>query len=234
MPPLQGKFILRFVVYWNFTRILYGAVQCKRLVVYINHLPETIIKDFRQPVTYLIPSILISAAMMALYVAIYQCWIEERYPRRKAAAWALFFSYGLVLMQTIRYCVLTGFLCSCMVGLSQFITQHGYCQLDDAVTNTTGMFVGWPMLRALERGVDEIEHVNIPVGTSDFAEVRQKDFYYVDKTGLIEELMRTPSTKVTLITRPRRFGKTLGMSMMAEFFDIRKNSGSLFRGAVCF
>ena len=88
MPPLQGKFILRFVVYWNFTRILYGAVQCKRLVVYINHLPETIIKDFRQPVTYLIPSILISAAMMALYVAIYQCWIEERYPRRKAAAWA--------------------------------------------------------------------------------------------------------------------------------------------------
>lgn len=72
--------------------------------------------------------------------------------------------------------------------------------------------------------------VNIPVGTSNFAEVRQKDYYYIDKTGLIEELLRTPGTKVTLITRPRRFGKTLGMSMMAEFFDIRKDSRDLFEG----
>lgn len=75
-----------------------------------------------------------------------------------------------------------------------------------------------------------MENINIPVGTSDFSEVRQKGYYYIDKTGLIEELMRTPSTKVTLITRPRRFGKTLGMSMMAEFFDIRKNNRSLFEG----
>ena len=75
-----------------------------------------------------------------------------------------------------------------------------------------------------------MKNVNIPVGTSDFAEVRQKDYYYIDKTGLIAELMRTPSTKVTLITRPRRFGKTLGMSMMAEFFDIRKDSHTLFEG----
>lgn len=75
-----------------------------------------------------------------------------------------------------------------------------------------------------------MENVNIPVGTSDFAEVRQKDYYYIDKTGLIEELLRTPGTKVTLITRPRRFGKTLGMSMMAEFFDIRKDSNALFEG----
>ena len=75
-----------------------------------------------------------------------------------------------------------------------------------------------------------MKNVNIPVGTSDFAEVRQKDYYYIDKTGLIAELMRTPGTKVTLITRPRRFGKTLGMSMMAEFFDIRKDSRALFEG----
>lgn len=47
-----------------------------------------------------------------------------------------------------------------------------------------------------------MKHVNIPIGTSDFAEIRQKDFYYIDKTGLIEALLRTPGTKVTLITRP--------------------------------
>ncbi len=75
-----------------------------------------------------------------------------------------------------------------------------------------------------------MENVNIPVGTSDFTEIRQKNYYYVDKTGLIEELLRTSATKVTLITRPRRFGKTLGMSMMADFFDIRKDSGALFEG----
>lgn len=75
-----------------------------------------------------------------------------------------------------------------------------------------------------------MKHMNIPIGTSDFAEVRQKEYYYIDKTGLIEELMRTSGTKVTLITRPRRFGKTLGMSMMAEFFDIQKDSKALFDG----
>ncbi len=75
-----------------------------------------------------------------------------------------------------------------------------------------------------------MENVNIPVGTSDFTEIRQKNYYYVDKTGLIEELLRTTATKVTLITRPRRFGKTLGMSMLADFFDIRKDSSVLFEG----
>lgn len=47
-------------------------------------------------------------------------------------------------------------------------------------------------------------------------------FYYIDKTGLIEELLKTDATQVPLITRPRCFGTTLGMSMMAEFFDIRR------------
>lgn len=55
-------------------------------------------------------------------------------------------------------------------------------------------------------------------------------FYYIDKTGLIVELLKTEATQVTLITRPRRFGKTLGMSMMAEFFDIRKDNSALFEG----
>ena len=72
--------------------------------------------------------------------------------------------------------------------------------------------------------------MNIPVGVSDFTEIRQNGYYYVDKTGLICELLRTTATKVTLITRPRRFGKTLGMSMLAAFFDIRQDSAGLFAG----
>ncbi len=75
-----------------------------------------------------------------------------------------------------------------------------------------------------------MKKVNIPVGRSDFEHIRKNDFYYIDKTGLIEELLKTDATQVTLITRPRRFGKTLGMNMMAEFFDIRKDSHALFEG----
>ena len=71
---------------------------------------------------------------------------------------------------------------------------------------------------------------NIPVGISDFSEIRQNGYYYVDKTGLIAELLNNSAAKVTLITRPRRFGKTLGMSMLAAFFDIHKNSATLFEG----
>lgn len=70
----------------------------------------------------------------------------------------------------------------------------------------------------------------ISVGSSDFAEYRKGDYYYVDKTGLIEELLKTPGIKVTLITQPRRFGKTMNMSMLAEFFDIRKDSRPIFSG----
>ena len=75
-----------------------------------------------------------------------------------------------------------------------------------------------------------MKNLNIPVGVSDFSEIRQNNYYYIDKTGLIIRLLNTSATKVTLITRPRRFGKTLGMSMMAAFFDIRKNNVALFDG----
>ena len=61
--------------------------------------------------------------------------------------------------------------------------------------------------------------LSIPVGVSDFEEIRRNGYYYVDKSGLIGELLSTTGTKVTLITRPRRFGKTLGMSMLESFFD---------------
>ena len=73
-------------------------------------------------------------------------------------------------------------------------------------------------------------NLNIPVGISDFAQIRQNEYYYVDKSGLISEILKTTATEVTLITRPRRFGKTLGMSMLYNFFDIKKDSRELFQG----
>ena len=75
-----------------------------------------------------------------------------------------------------------------------------------------------------------MQRVNLPIGTSDFAEIRREGWYYVDKTGLIGDLLNTRKAKVTLITRPRRFGKTLGMNMLANFFDISKDSKALFEG----
>ena len=75
-----------------------------------------------------------------------------------------------------------------------------------------------------------MKSIRIPVGISGFAQLRGEGCYYVDKTGLIEELLETHGYQVTLITRPRRFGKTLAMSMLSEFFDIRKDSRQLFEG----
>ena len=72
--------------------------------------------------------------------------------------------------------------------------------------------------------------LNIPVGVSDFEKLRENNYYYIDKTGFISKLLQTKSAEVTLITRPRRFGKTLGMRMLASFFDIRKDSRALFEG----
>ena len=72
--------------------------------------------------------------------------------------------------------------------------------------------------------------LNIPKGRSDFEKIRREGFYYVDKTGLIDEILKSSGTQVTLITRPRRFGKTLGMSTLECFLDIQKDSKSLFEG----
>ena len=74
-----------------------------------------------------------------------------------------------------------------------------------------------------------MKKLQIPVGISDFTKIREQGYYYVDKTGLISELLEDIA-EVTLITRPRRFGKTMGMSMLANFFDIRKDSKTLFEG----
>ena len=71
----------------------------------------------------------------------------------------------------------------------------------------------------------------IPIGIENFKEIVTEDFYYVDKTKYIDELIYDGS-KVKLFTRPRRFGKTLNMSMLKYFFDIRNNEENrkLFNG----
>lgn len=72
------------------------------------------------------------------------------------------------------------------------------------------------------------ESLKLPVGIEDFAEIRQAGFYYIDKTKFIEQLLDGWG-KVNLFTRPRRFGKTLNMSMLRYFFEIGADA-SLFDG----
>ena len=71
--------------------------------------------------------------------------------------------------------------------------------------------------------------VKMAIGIDNFREMREKQNYYVDKTRLIAEYLAA-GDKVTLLTRPRRFGKTLNMSMLSEFFDITKDSADIFAG----
>ena len=70
--------------------------------------------------------------------------------------------------------------------------------------------------------------LKLPVGIDDFRKLRESHFYYVDKTSLIEKFLLNWS-EVTLFTRPRRFGKTLNMSMLKSFFDIGTDK-ALFDG----
>ena len=68
----------------------------------------------------------------------------------------------------------------------------------------------------------------LPIGIDDFEKLRKNDFYYIDKTGLIKDLLDNWG-EVTLFTRPRRFGKSLNMSMLQSFFSIDSDS-SVFEG----
>ena len=72
--------------------------------------------------------------------------------------------------------------------------------------------------------------INISVGISDFEKIRKNKYYYMDKSGLIRKIVEPTPAEVTLITRPRRFGKTLGMSMLASFFDVCRDSEEIFAG----
>lgn len=77
--------------------------------------------------------------------------------------------------------------------------------------------------------MDVKREIMVPVGEENFEKIRTCGFYYIDKTKFIVELLQKPST-VHLITRPRRFGKTLMMNMLMNFFDIRRDSGGIFGG----
>ena len=72
--------------------------------------------------------------------------------------------------------------------------------------------------------------IRIAVGDENFDEIRKSGLYYVDKTELLYDLAGREDHKVTLFTRPRRFGKTLNMSMMESFFDINRDSRAVFEG----
>ena len=67
------------------------------------------------------------------------------------------------------------------------------------------------------------------IGGENFAEIRRGKYCYIDKTGFLNDFLPLPA-KVSLFTRPRRFGKTLFLSMLAEFFDIARDSRELFAG----
>lgn len=69
----------------------------------------------------------------------------------------------------------------------------------------------------------------LPIGNDDFRKLRENGSYYVDKTLMIKDFIEMKD-EVTLIARPRRFGKTLNMTMLKEFFDIEKDSRDIFNG----
>ena len=69
----------------------------------------------------------------------------------------------------------------------------------------------------------------LPIGIDDFEKLRQGGYYYVDKTLMIKDFLEMKD-EVALIARPRRFGKTLNMTMLRDFFDMTKNSLDLFHG----
>lgn len=71
-------------------------------------------------------------------------------------------------------------------------------------------------------------NLKLPVGIDSFEKIRKNEFYYIDKTKLIEQLVETGG-EVTLFTRPRRFGKTLNMSMLKAFLETGADV-SLFEG----
>lgn len=71
--------------------------------------------------------------------------------------------------------------------------------------------------------------IHLPIGLKSYRKMKEENYYTVDKSMMIQEFLNR-GNEVTLVTRPRRFGKTINMSMMAEFFDITKKSDEIFQG----
>ena len=168
--------------------------------------------DFQQPISYLIPAILITLIGAIIYFLLYRIWTGTILLKRqkKIGVGILFIIYMEVLLQTaffsreagsrkgidltilstwgktaqehayfienimmfvplgillpmlfkkirkLQYCALTGFSCSCTIEVSQLITQRGFCQLDDVITNTMGAVVGWMIWRCVWKCLQSI------------------------------------------------------------------------------
>lgn len=74
-----------------------------------------------------------------------------------------------------------------------------------------------------------MDRKKLPIGNDEFREIREQGYYYIDKSLMIKDFIEM-GDKVALIARPRRFGKTLGMTMVREFFDIMTDSREIFDG----
>lgn len=160
---------------------------------------NNIILDFRQPISYLLPAIIITISGVLIYkiykkeeakirpsCVLFMIYIEilmqtaffSREPGSRKqidlnlfGTWGqtaiahayfieniiMFIPFGILgpivfkRMRNVGICGLTGFLCSCGIEISQFITQRGYSQLDDIVTNTIGMLAGWVIWKILNK-----------------------------------------------------------------------------------
>lgn len=164
----------------------------------IKDICTNIISDFKQPLSYLLPALLLTAVGVLLYklcrrkakispagillfiyieVLVQTAFLSRESGSRKGIDFSLFETWGqtsvahayfieniimlipfgilapivLKQMRKMRFCVLTGFLLSCGVEISQLITQRGYCQLDDVVTNTAGTLIGWTIWKGFGR-----------------------------------------------------------------------------------
>ena len=74
-----------------------------------------------------------------------------------------------------------------------------------------------------------MDDIRIPVGTSNFSQIRKDHLYYIDKTGLINELLKKTPNAVTLFTRPRRFGKTM---QSISYYDYREDFYHAFMAGI--
>ncbi len=84
------------------------------------------------------------------------------------------------------------------------------------------------MMRSIKEW--SMARLNIRIGGDTFRRIRETQCVYIDKTSIIEEMLATTPPEVSLITRPRRFGKTLTMTMLQAFFDISTDNRHLFEG----
>ena len=111
------------------------------------------------------------------------------------------------------------------------ITQNTKITENTKTTENTENTTNTKKLKTEERGINTANLTNtVGIGIQDFLKLRENHNFYIDKTSFIKEWWES-GDDVTLITRPRRFGKTLNMSMMEEFFSVDyADRGDLFEG----